>query len=87
MFWQEAYDASQALTPRPITVAWITARQWTASGDTFSVSADLGDVLATHGKGVYSLIVWGSIGSEAIVISRYSVFHDVVPPGTYSNGR
>ena len=87
MFWQEAYDASQALPPRPITAPWITALEWTASGHTFSVSADLGDLLATHGKGVYSLSVWGSIGSEDIVISWYSVFHEVAPPGAYSNGR
>ena len=87
IFWQESYDASQALTPWPITAAWITAREWTASGDTFSVSADIGDLLTTHGKGVYTLIVWGGIGGESIVISEYSMFHDVAPPDTYSNGR
>ena len=36
-----------------------------------------------HGEGVYSLVVWGSIGDERVIISQYSLFHDVTPPDTY----
>ncbi len=83
-FWQAAYDTSQAREEQSITVPWITALEWTARGESFSVTADLGNLLAKQGKGVYSLIVWGSIGSERIVISEYSIFHDVAPIDTYS---
>ena len=82
-FWLAAYGASQARL-QPITVPWTTALEWTARGEIFSVTADLGDLLAKHGKGVYSLIVWGEIGSEDIVISEYSIFHDVAPPDTFT---
>ena len=48
------------------------------------MTADLRDLLARHGKGIYSFIVWGSIGSEDVVISQYSTFHDVAQPDTYN---
>ena len=69
-FWQEGYAASQARKEQTITVPWVTASEWTARGEVFSMAADLGDLLAKHGKGVYSLIVWGNIGGEDVVISE-----------------
>ena len=82
--WQSVYLESLARQPQKITVPWITAQKWTARGENFSIAADLSDVLAKHGEGVYSLIVWGNIDGEDIVISEYSIFHDVTPPDTYS---
>ena len=83
-FWQEAYDASQAINEVLITLPWITALNWTAKDEAFSVRADLSDLVAEHGAGVYSLIVWGKIDGESVVISQYSIFHDVSPPNIYS---
>ena len=83
-FWQDAYDASQRTPEQSVTVPWVTASRWTSRGDAFSVSAPVRDLLARYGIGVYSLIVWGSIGSERAVISQYSIFHGVTPPGAYS---
>ena len=94
-FWQAAYDASQAREGKLITVPWITAQEWTISEfeiqdsqwvekkGVFSMKADLTDLLMEHGEGVYSLIVWGSIGNERVVISKYSIFHGITPPDTY----
>ena len=65
VFWHAAYDASQTRQEQSITLPWITALEWTAKGEIFSLTADLGDLLAKHGKGVYSLIVWGSLGRPA----------------------
>ena len=45
--------------------------------------AGLWDVMEKHGEGVYSLIVWGSIDNERVVISEYSIFHGVTLPDTY----
>ncbi|MCY4530580.1 MAG: CAP domain-containing protein [Chloroflexi bacterium] len=95
-FWQAAYDASQAREEELITVPWITADEWTISEfeiqnnqwvemkGVFSVKADLSHILTKHGEGVYSLIVWGSIGDERLVISEYSIFHGITPPDTYN---
>ena len=94
--WQAAYDESQAREEMLITGPWITAQEWSISEfevqnnqwvekkGVFSVKADLSDVLAEHGDGVYSLIVWGSIGDERLVISEYSIFHGIMPPDTYT---
>lgn len=83
--WQEAYDASQNRTEQTIIVPWITASEWTAKGEAFSVTANINDVLngRTEG-GVYTILVWGNIGGEDVPISRYSIFHGVTPPDTYT---
>ena len=82
-FWQAAYDKSRVLPSLDITVPWITASEWTANRDKFSVEADLGDLLADHGEGVYTILVWGRVGSESQLISQYSIFHGVTPSETY----
>ena len=87
LFWQSAYLESLARQTQTITVPWITALEWTAKGESFSVAVDLWDVLEKHGEGVYSLVVWGSIGAERVVISQYSIFHGVTPPDTYDVGK
>ena len=72
--WQAAYDASQAREERSVAARWITAEEWVADGQSFAVTADLSEVLAEHGAGVYSLAVWGAIEGERAVISEYSIF-------------
>ena len=84
LFWEAAYRESLARQAESITVPWITALEWTAKGEEFSAIADLWDVLEKHGDGVYSIIVWGSIGDERVIISQFSIFYDVVPPDTYA---
>ena len=82
--WQQAYSASQSRPTQSITVPWITASEWTASGTVFSVKANISDILKRHGDGVYSLMLWGKLGGEDVVISQYSIFHGITPPDTYS---
>ena len=83
VFWQAAYDATQSAPEHPLTVPWITAWEMRGKGSVFSVRADLSEVLARHGPGVYTLIVWGTIGGDPVVISEYSIFHKTDPPGAY----
>ncbi len=87
--WQEAYDASQVRAERLVTVPWITASEWTAEDERFVVRADLSDLLAEHGTGIYSLTVWGVIGGENVVISQYSMFCDTGAScrGSFGSGR
>lgn len=82
--WEEAYDASQAIPERTITVPWITALEWNARGESFSVRADLSNLLAEHGDGVYTVVVWDEIGFEDVIISEYSIFYGITPPDTYA---
>ncbi len=85
--WQEAYNKSKSTPSRTITVPWITAQRWIASGETFAVQANINQVLTKHGDGVYSILVWGKINGEDTVISEYSIFHGSVPPDTYNPGQ
>ena len=84
--WQEAYNASQSRRPQSITVPWITASEWTASGASFAVKADIGEILNQYGGGVYTVVVWGNVTGAREVISQYSIFHGVTAPDTYDLG-
>ena len=83
-FWEEAKDRSETGQEISIVVPWITALEWTAREESFSVKADLRDTLTERGEGVYTIYVWGKIGEESVPISRYSIFHGIIPPDTYS---
>ncbi len=61
-------------------VPWITASEWHVSANAFSVTADIGSVP----DGVYTIVVWAPISGEREIVSQYSIFHGVTPPGTYT---
>ena len=63
-----------------IVVPWITATEMSASGDSFSVRAEIGDVP----PGVYTIVVWAPIDGEDEIVSEYSIFHGITPPDTYT---
>ena len=81
--WRQAYQASQVRTESSIIVPWVTASTWRASGSDFSVVADISGLLSEYGPGVYTVVVWGEIGGEDVVIAEYSIFYGVEPPDTY----
>ncbi len=84
LLWEWVQSEHLGLEPRTIEVPWNTALEWTARGTEFSIAADLWDVLGEHGKGVYTLLVWGTVSGEDVLISQYSIFHDLTPPDTYT---
>ena len=72
--------ASQSRIGTLITVPWITATEWHVGANTFSVTADIGDVP----PGVYTIVVWAPIDGDDEIISQYSIFHGITPPDTYT---
>ncbi|MXY47078.1 MAG: hypothetical protein F4Y44_08860 [Chloroflexi bacterium] len=83
--WQEAYDASKSRKEQTIFVPWITASKLEVSDESFSVTANINDVLKKYRRGgVYTILVWGDIDGERAVISEYSIFHGITPPDTYT---
>ena len=82
-FWQEAYTKSSLMPSRTVTVPWVDAEKFEASGNSFSIRADLRDITRKHGDGVYTVLVWGKSGGESLVISEYSIFYGTDPPDTY----
>ena len=85
-FWRRAYLAYEAQEEEPVVVKWITASDWSVGGNTFTAAANLGRLLQSYGEGVYTLVVWGKVGYEDVVVSEYPIFHGITPPGTYSPG-
>ena len=75
-FWQSAYDASQNRKGGTVTVPWITASEWTASGE--PVLGDRGPergAASSTESGVYTVAVWARTGKEdttGLDSTRYS---------------
>ena len=75
------YSAARELwRPFADTVPQIRATEWTASGKQFAVRADIGDLLEEHGAGVYTVVVWNYLPDSDLLVSQYSIFHDIAPP-------
>lgn len=72
--WEQARDSSQTKARRQFTFPLITADTWSTQGDDFAVVADISQLLEIHGKGVYSVAIWGEINGERAPISEYSIF-------------
>ena len=58
---------------------WITATKWSVTSNSFSISADISNLLTEHGNGVYTIVLWAEIDGERTPISEYSIF---IPPVT-----
>ena len=73
--WQSAYNASQSVPERAITVPWITAVKFEAGRQVFSMTAGVKSILDKHGPGVYTVILWAPHASgERVPVSQYSIF-------------
>ena len=55
-------------------VAWTTATRWKQDGPSFSVEADLGEIIGAHGSGVYTVQIWGRMGDERVPLTNYAIF-------------
>ena len=73
--WREAVELSRSTPSRNITAPWIDAEPLSVNGDSFSVNANIRDLLDKHGEGVYSVMIWGRIEGVKATISHYSIFY------------
>ena len=83
-FADAAYEVQQQLPLGEFVVPHITASTWQVKDGAFSIAADLSDVIAAHGPGVYTVMLWGRLGEppneKAEVISTYSIFLGMPTP-------
>lgn len=56
------------------SVPWITATVWETGGSDFRVAADLTPVLESSGDGVYTVQIWGKVGTERAALTNYAIF-------------
>ena len=55
---------------------------WDVEETVFSVEADINELLEEHGDGVYTILLWASIGQERTPVSSYSIFYGIELPST-----
>ena len=60
-----------------VRVPLVLADNWhiTDSGE-FSLSADIGEVLYSHGSGIYTITMIANVDGSVDAISQYSIFVD-----------
>ena len=82
--FREMEMREQSLPEIQIIVPWLTASHWIAGGGDFAAQADLSQVIAQHGPGVYTVTVWHQNIGDGVIISKYSIFYGIDPPGGYT---
>ena len=55
-------------------VKWVDASRWDTSDRSFAIEAALPEILTSFGKGVYTMVIWASVGDDYFPISNYSLF-------------
>ena len=84
--WEAAYEENLNIAEITVIGRWVIASEWQADGTSFSVKADMSEVLADHGPGVYTITVWGwhPDAGSTVIVSEYSIFHGITPPDGYT---
>ena len=71
----------QGYTPRSESIVpLVTASEWTASQAAFTITADIGRILAQYGPGVYTIRLF----DQDVPVSTYSIFYKVKPPTAWT---
>ena len=55
---------------------WITAESWQVTEGSFSVQADLNQIVENHGTGVYTIVIWAEADGEEVALTNYSIFYE-----------
>ena len=79
--WQEARRASMRGIERTVPIMHITASRWVSEGSAFSVRANIVVATNRYGPGVYTIAILTESGGEDVLVSLYSIFHEIRPPG------
>ena len=67
---------SRALLSLPEIITWITADQWDVDDGQVRITADLSTLSRFEDKGVYTIMIWGSVDGESVPIAEYSIISD-----------
>lgn len=76
--WEEAYNAWRASGETQIDVSQIAASGWDVGETEFAIQADLAELLAEHGSGVYTVSVRGTLAGKPVELGSYSIFRGFI---------
>ena len=55
-------------------VSLVPTDQWRIEDNSFSISADMSELIKQNGDGVYTINLWADINGEEVLISEFSIF-------------
>ena len=79
-FHEAAVDSETVST---YTIPYINAGEWLVARESFSIRANIDELLASWGPGVYTVLVYGPVDGESTLILEYPIFYRVGRPATY----
>ena len=75
-----AINAQAAPAPRPArpdpesyTIPLLARDNWDAYGPRFHLRLEVEELLSTYGDGIYTVSLWGRVGSQAALLGQYAV--------------
>lgn len=83
---RDAHDYREEATKSELvsySVPYIEAAEWLVTEDSFSVRADISEVLGAYGPGVYTVLVYGPVDGKTTLIMEYPIFYRTDRPATY----
>ena len=80
--WEDAKSASANAPALHVQTIRIVSKSMTVNDTDIEVQADLSKVLATHGPGIYTVILWGKPHHMAkpVPLSKQAIFWKTQPP-------
>ena len=86
--FEESRERSEQFRETELALVFRKAEELTAKGREFHIRADMSRILDERGPGVYTVVLIAELeeisrGEPDTVISEYSIFHEVRPPGDY----
>ncbi len=89
--WNERQDESERIREMEVSFQVMKAQELAVAGREFTLAADIGDIMQEHGPGIYTIALLANLEGiaegETELVSEYSIFHEVIPPDTYSQMR
>ncbi len=61
-------------TPFDRAVSLLRTDQWRIEDNSFSIAADMSELIEQYGEGVYAINLWADIDGEEVLISEFSIF-------------
>ena len=61
------YISSTSSYSTTVTCPIVEAGLWKITATSFDITADLSDVISTHGPGIYEMVTWASVEGETTV--------------------
>ncbi|MCY4490703.1 MAG: hypothetical protein OXC46_04460 [Thaumarchaeota archaeon] len=59
------------------TIPFIVAEEWESTQNSLTITSNISTTLLEYGPGVYTVLIWGVVKGDGVIISTYSLFYNI----------